>query len=850
MLKSLSKQSFLFILVVIIFSTSLQAQTSENISLSVYMSRLEKQHSIRFSYAPKDVENITILTPLNDLSLQAIIEYLNTNTPLTFTQIDTRYITVIAKNNTTMLCGKVIDALSGFPVAGANVISARDFSAVSDTEGLFYIPNDKISEKITVQHLGYNTVTLSTNSLSTDCEDILLHMQVSVLNPISITGFLTRGITKQLDGSILIDTEDFGLLPGQVEGDVLQIAQALPGVESADETISNINIRGGTHDENGIFWDDIKMYQSGHFFGLISAFNPNLTQKVTLYKNGTHPRYGENTSGVIAMRSKDKIAKAFTGGAGFNLINTQAFAEIPLSERLGIQITGRRGITNFLRSPVYDIYTERIFQDSEITNVENNAQGADVTSKEEFNFYDLSTKILWDFSEKDKLRVNFLTIDNSIEFTETLQSSSLSETSKLGQRSVVGGVSWNRIWNPTVKTTSLIYGSYYLLDAVNEDILTTQKQEQKNEVVETGLKFDAFINLSERFNLETGYHFSETGISNTQEVNLPRFRIFEKDVLRTHIVFGNMKFHSQNELTHINFGIRTNYFTKFQKFLVEPRLSINQKIAKGLAIEVLGELKSQTTTQRIDFESDFLGVEKRRWILANEDNIPIINSKQVSLGLVYNKFNWFINLEGFYKFVDGIITSNQGFQNQFQFAVGDGNYDVKGVEVVLNKKGKFFSTWLAYSYMSNNYTFQTLTPTRFPNNIDITHTASIASSFSLKKLKLSMGINWHSGKPYTIPVAGNELITENGSSTIQYNVPNAERLPDYFRTNLSAEYLWMISEKFDAKINVAILNVFDTKNTINIRYAIDTDENGDNRVNQIEEISLGFTPNFSFQFLF
>ena len=96
--------------------------------------------------------------------------------------------------------------------------------------------------------------------------------------------FLTTGLIKQQDGSITLNIEDFGILPGLIEPDILQTVQALPGIKSIDETVSDINIRGGTNDQNLILWDGIKMYQSGHFFGLISAFNPHLTDKVTIIK--------------------------------------------------------------------------------------------------------------------------------------------------------------------------------------------------------------------------------------------------------------------------------------------------------------------------------------------------------------------------------------------------------------------------------------------------------------------------------------------------------------------------------------------------------------------------------------
>ena len=153
------------------------------------------------------------------------------------------------------------------------------------------------------------------------------------LEEVVITNFLTKGISKRSDGKININTEDFGILPGLLEPDILQSIQALPGVMSVDERISNINVRGGTHDQNLILWDGIKMYQSGHFFGLVSAFNPYLTKEVNVSKNGTSVKFGDGVSSVIDMQLSNNLDQEFKAGAGFNLINADGFAKAPLDEK-------------------------------------------------------------------------------------------------------------------------------------------------------------------------------------------------------------------------------------------------------------------------------------------------------------------------------------------------------------------------------------------------------------------------------------------------------------------------------------------------------------------------------------
>lgn len=161
-----------------------------------------------------------------------------------------------------------------------------------------------------------------------------------------------------------------------IEPDVLQTIQALPGVQSVDERVSNLNIRGGTHDQNLILWDGIKMYQSGHFFGLISAFNPYLTESVVVSKNGTSARYGDGISSIIDMRSSNTIDKAFSGGTGFNLINADVFSKIPLSDKTELLVSARRSVTDLIITPTYDQYFKRIFQDTDITNNQGNTSNS------------------------------------------------------------------------------------------------------------------------------------------------------------------------------------------------------------------------------------------------------------------------------------------------------------------------------------------------------------------------------------------------------------------------------------------------------------------------------------------
>jgi hypothetical protein len=664
------------------------------------------------------------------------------------------------------------------------------------------------------------------------------------LEEVIITNYLTTGITKLNDGSITIKPEAFGILPGLIEPDVLQTIQALPGILSADETVSNINVRGGTHDQNLLLWDGIKMYQSGHFFGLISAFNPHTTKRINVYKNGTRAKYGDGISSIIDMHLPDDIDDEFNAGLGFNLINADGYAKIPLSSKTELQLSTRRSITDLINTSTYDQYFKRIFQDSDFSKSKNSTNS--ISQNESFYFYDITAKFLYDISKTDKLRFHFLNVNNSLNYDEqsTINDRDEALNSKLSQRNSAISATYTRDWNNSLSTTSQIYVSNYDLDATNFDIINNQRLIQENEVFDSSAKIDINYTHNRQLKINGGYQFTEVGISNLEDVNNPVFRSYIKEVIRSHSVYGETNFLSNNAKTRLNLGARLNYINKFDLFFTEPRLSFSQRFLNHFRFEVLGEFKSQTTSQIIDLQNDFLGIEKRRWVLSNNNNIPILKSKQLSAGIHFNKNKLLVSAEGYIKKVDGITTRSQGFQNQYQFINSIGSYEIKGIDVLLNKQfNEVVSSWISYSYSSNNYTFSDLNNgEKFPNNADINHALTFAGTYTNNNIKLAAGLNWHSGKPTTEPSTNDDP----DDDVITYSDPNSESLDDYLRVDCSATYDFNISDNALATIGASVWNVLDKRNIINTYYTLDDE----NMVNKVENESLGITPNVSFRVRF
>ncbi len=842
------KSSCLFLLIIYLFFQSFaQAQNEKTvIALKQILEQISAQHDVKFNFIEDEILIFAIAPPPVSWELQDKMAYITKQTKLKFSVINKTYYTLYNDQKVDKpLCGFLIDSETKSPIENATVsIVASNTSTATDENGYFELPV-KSPNPIEFKHQSYQLKRVDAVTLYIDtCPKIFLIPFAQELSEVVTQQYLTTGIFKKKDGTLQIKPKKFGILPGLIEPDVLQTLQQIPGISSVDETISNINVRGGTHDQNLFLWNGIRMFQTGHFFGLISAFNPSIAHTISIAKNGCSAFFGESVSSVVDISTHAKTIEQDQSSISSNLISSEFYSKIKVSPQANIEISGRRSLTDFFSSTTYQNYRNRVFQNTIITDLQTNTISP-IRSEEHFYFYDLSLQYLQKIGTKHELSVDAVTFRNKLDISQA--SDNRQKDSALSQQNIGGALHWQTVWNANNTSQINISASYYNLDANRESIQTNQIFNQQNTVLDFGFQLKNAHQWSKTIILNTGYQLDEIGVTNSDQINTPEFSRNIKEVSLSHAGIVEMNYTAINLKTSLTAGCRLNYFEKYHRTIAEPRIQFHQTLATQWSFEILGEQKSQTMSQIIDLQQDFLGIEKRRWTLANETTIPIQTSNQLSLGFTFKSANWLVTWDNFYKRIAGISSSSQGFQNQFEFVKANGSYEVLGSEILVQRHFKKCYAWLSYSHNDNTYAFKSMHATDFSNNFELKQVLAAAFIYDWNSFKIALGGKWHSGKPTTAPRSTVIGFNDASQPTIVYGEPNADRTPDYLQLNFSAAKDWKVNQKIILETSISILNVLNKDNIIHQYYRINANQDGIERINTY---SLQRTPNINLKLHF
>ncbi|MGC9354876.1 MAG: TonB-dependent receptor plug domain-containing protein, partial [Mariniphaga sp.] len=304
---------------------------------------------------------------------------------LFFLSIKTR-----AQNEFYILEGKIVNAQTKLFVNGAIVkFPSLNTEFKSDKDGTFRIalPAGEIIS-ILINHPDYHLKldvlkVKNDTAITFEMEPL---MRSFLIGEVEKTAERYNKVTEPQMGMEKLTSSVIKKLPLMAgEKDVLKSFTYLPGVQSATEGTTELNVRGGSSDQNLYLLDNSSLYKSSHLLGMLSTFQALTADEIDFYKGDFPARYGGRLSSVIDVKTKQPGNQSLQLEGEIGLISGKMLAEVPV-------IKGKSALMAAVRGTYIDKIA-RMF--------------ADKNNFESFNFYDTQVKWHHKFNEKNQITVNY-----------------------------------------------------------------------------------------------------------------------------------------------------------------------------------------------------------------------------------------------------------------------------------------------------------------------------------------------------------------------------------------------------------------------------------------------------------
>lgn len=850
----------------VVYELSLQ-----NTSLKTAIAQLEEAYGLLFSYEEAAVSGTMVSVQIKTDDLDYLLETLLKSTTLNYEQVDHRFIMLLPKGEQTStdpvthrFCGYVRDSLSGNTLAYANVYLKRaKVGDSTDDKGYFsFTGTITPQDTLIVSYVGYEDQRfLVQDFLSTSCPQITLSFTDFGENLVVVTDYLTKGVSLGNQGfSTDLKPANLPVLPGQVDPDVLQSLQFLPGVSSADGTLSNINIRGGTPDQNLILWEDIPIYHSAHYFGSISAFNPFAVDEINVFRGGFGADYGGRIAGIIDLKTEALNKSGLRGGTGSNLYSAFGHAQLTnQSRRQGVNVSLRRSQVGSWQAPFFNELRYRGQQQVLRGDIPPDELPPGIEITDEFQFWDVQLKYTAKVSDRDELNLAGLYAYNRFDSRVYIPPEGASYIDGQEVNHQGWKAEWQRQWTPAWQTILFITSTNYNYDyAFVKDFDDPERidgrGQRDNEITEQQLRWAASYTRPLQGQLDFGYQLNRYQndfyiLEREEEVDLANQSGGVDALLHTLYATYNT---AEQKQTGLRAGLRTNYYTNDDAIYWEPRLQFWHQLNADWRLTVATGQYHQFLSQLTEFKGAGNGISNPIWILADDRRVSVLSSFQAQVGLIYRKNNWLIDGQLYRKRSKGMSALAIGLLAGPQQGFDQGSSQVYGLDLLVKKRWGGFSSWLSYSLSEVNFEFPTFFDPQFPASYDQRHQLKWANVLEWKDWTFSLGWQWGSGLPYSL-MRDFDLRPNpsgNGVNVVPiYDAYNGQRLRSLHQMDASVMYKVRRkdSPRWTGVIGLSLINIYDQANIYEREYFVENRPDAPRRILFEESVNLGVAPNFIFR---
>ncbi len=774
-----------------------------------------------------------------------------------------------AQDFTQTIRGRVTDRDSRQSLPGVTVLipgSDPIKGTTTDVDGNFRLENVAVGRVgLRFTFIGYQPVEMSNLELTTGKELVLnieLTESVSRLDEVVISGTREGALRNEM---ATVSARSFSVEESQrfagARNDVSRMAGNFAGVNTANDAVNDIVVRGNS--PLGVLWrlDDIDIFNPNHFGaagatgGPVSMLNNNVLSDSDFLTGAFPAMYGNALSSVfdLRMRNGNNERHEFMGQIGFN--GFEVGAEGPLNREKGSSY-----IANYRYS---------------VLGLMNNLGLNPGTGTGVPNYQDLSFKLHFPQSKLGAISIFGLGGTNSIDFVNS--ETSVDELGddfysdgdqNLYNANNMGVIGASQVLSWSAKTYSkLVISAQTAENTVSIDSLAGDER----------LPREFFRSLN-RQNRLSGHFFVNhkkdaanvfrVGLMadvNQVQMNdsvylasLDGYRTLTDEDGQATLLRGYAQWkHSFSDELVLNAGLYSQYFALNGSISAEPRLGIEWRFKPRQRLTAGYGLHSQTAPFPVFFrETETNG----RRIQTNRD-LGFQRSNHMVLGYGYNFDNGLrFKAETYYQYIDNVpveinpsaysLLNAGSFGMEIRDSLFNGgtgrNY---GIDISFEKamsRGNYFI--INASIYDSKYTGSDGVErnTAFNGNYLLNGVAgkewklSAEEAKNKKSINLDLKMTIAGGLRYTLIDA--EASTQAQSTVLDRSNPFSEQFDPYFRTDVRIGYK-VFYKKFTQEWALDVQNVTNAQNPLAITYDW---RNGQQRViNQ-----LGFFPMLQYRVTF
>jgi len=770
--------------------------TASNKSLSQVLIEIRDKYDVEFSFDDAELSKYKISVKKSFRGVDKTLEYLLKDLPFEFEKVSGVYIIYPKKVEIKIeetkpkvysISGRIMEFKTEEYLPYSQII-VNNFAMLSDQNGNFTYSSTKDSIfKIKISQLGYvieDTTLYSGNKKI----NIYLTPAEQIINQVTVKENLIETFSNigNEPATIQLNHKVTKYLPGSSDNSVFNLLRLQPGVLASGEQTNDIVIWGSYTGQSRVLFDGFTVFGLKNFNDNISAINPLIVKNIQMKKAGYDASYGDCVGGIVDISGKEGNNQKAHFNLGINNFTINSLLEIPILKKSSLQLAYRQTYFNLYKDG-FDLFPRT-----------DNAILSDIYIYPDYSFRDYNLKYTIK-TEKIFFYLSFLNSNDNFNysFNKTRQYRDILKTTEEKNHQTGASVYLEGKLSDKLKSNLTISNSglsnelkdhYDISSTITERLVNQKESVANNQIRETKAELKTIYQTNKNHTLELNLQtINNMSFLSEDSSGVSLLETKNSDTYYTAGIKDIISFSNSN----IDIGFRYNYLPYINKSFFEPRVSFSHSITDKIRYNLAWGIYRQYLVK--SSVVDELGNYRYIWAIADEKEIPTLNSKHFVGGFSYIGKDFSFNVEPFYKTTYGltrymkISSANKGLYY--------GNAKSYGADFYAKYNFKKHTVWISYTLSKTleHFSYFRLNEYLYAPQ-DQRHEIKLASIINLEPFFISANYVYGAGfleKPFLQRISSN-------------------RLP-YSRLDVSATFKFL-KKKNIGECGISILNVLNTQN--------------------------------------